>query len=66
MEAAAEVNARWIMQASAGAVVHREKFLAHLLQAAIENYPSIPVAMHQDHGASPAVCESAISSASPA
>jgi len=61
MEAAAEVNAPVIMQASAGARKYSgEKFLAHLIQAAIESYPAIPVAMHQDHGASPAVCESAI------
>jgi fructose-bisphosphate aldolase class II len=61
MEAAAEVNAPVIMQASAGARKYAgEKFLAHLIQAAIESYPSIPIAMHQDHGASPSVCESAI------
>ncbi len=61
MEAAAEVNAPVIMQASAGARKYTgEKFLAHLIQAAIESYPAIPVSMHQDHGASPAVCESAI------
>jgi len=61
MEAAAEVNAPVIMQASAGARKYTgEKFLAHLIQAAIESYPAIPVAMHQDHGASPAVCESAM------
>ena len=61
MEAAAEVSAPVIMQASAGARKYAgEKFLAHLIQAAIESYPAIPIAMHQDHGASPAVCESAI------
>jgi fructose-bisphosphate aldolase class II len=61
MEAAAEVNAPVIMQASAGARKYTgEKFLAHLIQAAIDSYPAIPIAMHQDHGASPAVCESAI------
>ncbi len=61
MEAAAEVDAPVIMQASAGARKYAgEKFLAHLIQAAIESYPAVPIAMHQDHGASPAVCESAI------
>jgi len=61
MEAAAEVNAPVIMQASAGARKYAgEKFLAHLIEAAIESYPAIPIAMHQDHGASPAVCEGAI------
>jgi len=61
MEAAAEVNSPVIMQASAGARKYTgEQFLRHLIEAAIETYPNIPVAMHQDHGASPAVCDSAI------
>ena len=61
MEAAQEVNAPVIMQASAGARKYAgELFLKHLIQAAIESYPAIPIAMHQDHGASPAVCEGAI------
>jgi len=61
MEAAAEVSSPVIMQASAGARKYTgEFFLRHLIEAAIETYPQIPVAMHQDHGASPAVCESAI------
>lgn len=61
MEAAQEVNAPVIMQASAGARKYAgELFLKHLIQAAVESYPQIPVAMHQDHGQSPAVCEGAI------
>ena len=61
MEAAAEVDAPVIMQESAGARKYAgEKFLKHLIEAAVESYPDIPVAMHQDHGQSPAVCESAI------
>jgi fructose-bisphosphate aldolase, class II len=61
MEAAAEVDSPVIMQASAGARKYTgEKFLKHLIEAAVETYPHIPVVMHQDHGASPAVCESAI------
>jgi fructose-bisphosphate aldolase, class II len=61
MEAAQEVNAPVIMQASAGARKYAgEAFLKHLIQAAIESYPALPIAMHQDHGASPAVCEGAI------
>jgi fructose-bisphosphate aldolase class II len=61
MEAAHEVNAPVIMQASAGARKYAgEKFLKHLIQAAVESYPHLPVAMHQDHGQSPAVCEGAI------
>jgi fructose-bisphosphate aldolase class II len=61
MEAASELNAPVIMQASAGARKYAgELFLKHLIEAAIESYPSIPIAMHQDHGQSPAVCEGAI------
>ncbi|MFN3565962.1 MAG: ketose-bisphosphate aldolase, partial [Burkholderiaceae bacterium] len=61
MEAAKETNAPVIMQASAGARKYAgELFLKHLIQAAVESYPDIPIAMHQDHGQSPAVCESAI------
>ncbi len=61
MEAAHEVNAPVIMQASAGARKYAgEPFLKHLIQAAVEAYPAIPIAMHQDHGQSPAVCEGAI------
>jgi len=61
MEAAHEVNAPVIMQASAGARKYAgEAFLKHLIEAAIESYPALPIAMHQDHGQSPAVCEGAI------
>ncbi len=61
MEAASEVNAPVIMQASAGARKYAgELFLKHLIQAAVDSYPNLPVAMHQDHGQSPAVCEGAI------
>ena len=61
MEAASEVNAPVIMQASAGARKYAgENFLKHLIQAAVESYPHLPIAMHQDHGQSPAVCEGAI------
>jgi fructose-bisphosphate aldolase class II len=51
------------MQGSAGARKYAgEAFLRHLIQAAIEAYPHIPVVMHQDHGQSPAVCMAAIRS----
>ena len=61
MEAAHEVNAPVIMQASAGARKYAgETFLKHLIQAAVESFPHLPVAMHQDHGQSPTVCEGAI------
>ncbi|CAM8620443.1 Fba Fructose/tagatose bisphosphate aldolase [Comamonadaceae bacterium] len=61
MEAAKETGAPVIMQASAGARKYAgEHFLKHLIQAAVESYPTIPVVMHQDHGQSPAVCQGAI------
>ncbi len=63
MEAAAECDAPVIMQASAGARKYAgEAFLRHLIDAAVEAYPNIPVVMHQDHGQSPAICMGAIRS----
>src|SRR4249919_1269002 len=57
MAAAAETDSPVIMQASAGARKYAgETFLRHLIEAAVESYPSIPVVMHQDHGQSPDVC----------
>jgi fructose-bisphosphate aldolase class II len=61
MTAAAETDSPVIMQASAGARKYAgEAFLRHLIEAAVESYPQIPVVMHQDHGQSPDVCASAI------
>src|SRR4029453_3012345 len=61
MAAAAETASPVIMQASAGARKYAgEIFLRHLIEAAVESYPQIPVVMHQDHGQSPKICESAI------
>jgi fructose-bisphosphate aldolase class II len=61
MEAASDVDAPVILQASAGARKYAgEHFLRHLIEAALESYPKVPLAMHQDHGQSPAVCDSAI------
>ena len=61
MEAAAETDSPVIMQASAGARKYAgETFLKYLIQAAVDTYPNIPVVMHQDHGQSPAVCDSAM------
>ncbi|SOF00538.1 fructose-bisphosphate aldolase [Burkholderia sp. OK233] len=63
MQAAADCDSPVIMQASAGARKYAgEAFLRHLVEAAIETYPDVPVVMHQDHGASPAVCQAAICS----
>ena len=61
MAAADEVGAPVILQASAGARKYAgEPFIKHLIQAAAEMYPHIPLVMHQDHGTSVKVCEGAI------
>ena len=61
MTAAAEVGAPVILQASAGARKYAgEAFIKHLIQAATEAYPSVPLVLHQDHGQSPDVCKGAI------
>jgi fructose-bisphosphate aldolase, class II len=61
MAAADEVGAPVILQASAGARKYAgESFIKHLIQAACEAYPHIPLVMHQDHGTSPKICEGAI------
>ncbi len=63
MEAANEVDSPVIMQGSAGARGYAgEPFLRHMIAAAIEQYPHIPVVMHQDHGSEPAVCLRSIQS----
>jgi len=63
MQAADAVNSPVILQGSAGARSYAgEPFLRHLISAAIEMYPHIPVCMHQDHGASPAICVRSIQS----
>ena len=61
MEAADEANSPVILQASAGARKYAgSNFLKHLIQAAIEEFPHIPIVMHQDHGVSPAICQRSI------
>ena len=61
MSAAAEVGAPVILQASAGARKYAgESFIKHLIQAALEAYPRVPLVMHQDHGQSPEICRGAI------
>jgi fructose-bisphosphate aldolase class II len=63
MEAADATDSPVILQGSAGARKYAgEAFLRHLLEAAVETWPHIPVVMHQDHGASPAVCQRSIRS----
>ncbi len=63
MQAAAECDSPVILQASAGARKYAgEAFLRRMVEAAVESYPEIPVCLHQDHGASPAVCQASIRS----
>ncbi len=57
MQAAEDCDSPVILQGSAGARKYAgEAFLRHLVEAAVETWPDIPIVMHQDHGASPAVC----------
>lgn len=61
MLAADQTNSPVIVQASAGARKYAgSAFLRHMILAAIEEWPHIPVVMHQDHGTSPAVCQRSI------
>ena len=63
MQAADACDSPVIMQGSAGANNYAgEVFLRHLIQAAVEQYPHIPVVMHRDHGPSPDICAQAIQS----
>jgi fructose-bisphosphate aldolase class II len=63
MQAADETNSPVIMQGSAGARSYAgEPFLRHLIIAAVEMYPHIPIVMHQDHGSEPGVCLRSIQS----
>ena len=61
MEAAKEIDAPVIVQASRGARSYsQDAYLRHLMLAAAELYPNIPIVMHQDHGNGPGTCKSAI------
>ena len=61
LEAAQETSSPVILQASAGARKYAgPTFLRKLLEGAIESYPRLPIVIHQDHGASPSVCEASI------
>ena len=63
MQAAHKTDSPVILQASAGARKYAgEPFLRKMVEAATEMYPSLPIVLHQDHGASPAVCMQSIRS----
>ena len=60
-EAAAELKSPVILQASAGARKYaKPQYLKHLVEAAVELYPEIPIAMHLDHGADFATCKDCV------
>ncbi len=61
MEAAAQTDSPVIMQASAGARKYAgAPFLKALMEAAMTEFPYIPVVIHQDHGTSPGICQRSI------
>ena len=61
MFAAEKCESPVIIQASAGARKYAgSTFLRHLIIAAVDHWPNIPICMHQDHGTSPAVCQQSI------
>jgi len=63
MQAAQETDSPVILQASAGARKYAgEPYLRHMVLAAVEAHPDIPLVLHQDHGASPAVCQQSLRS----
>jgi len=63
MQAAEETQSPVILQASAGARKYAgEAYLRHMVLAAVESHPQIPIVLHQDHGATPAVCQQSIRS----
>ncbi len=65
MEAAEKTQAPVILQASAGAHSYAgEPYLRHMVLATVEAHPDLPVVLHQDHGATPSVCQQSIRRAS--
>ncbi|MEO7053282.1 MAG: class II fructose-bisphosphate aldolase [Rhodanobacter sp.] len=63
METAEETQSPVILQASAGARSYAgEPYLRHMVLAAVESHPGLPIVLHQDHGATPAVCQQSIRS----
>ena len=61
MEAAAITNSPVILQGSAGARKYAgPSFIKGLVHSAVQQWPDIPIVLHQDHGASPAVCQQSL------
>jgi len=63
MQAAAKQKSGVILQVSAGARKYANPFyLQHLVEAAIQTNPEVPVALHLDHGADFEICKQCIDS----
>jgi len=61
MKAASETRSPVIIQASRGALKYTNMvYIKHLAQAALEENPDIPLALHLDHGNSLQTCKEAI------
>ena len=61
MSAAQETDSPVIVQASRGAREYSDDaYLRHLMLAAVELNPNLPIAMHLDHGNAPDACASAV------
>jgi len=60
-EAAGELNSPVILQVSKGARKYANaKYLIHMVKAACENFPDLPIVLHLDHGDSFELCKSCI------
>ena len=60
-EAAGELKSPVILQVSKGARAYaNSKYLKHMVEAACENYPDIPIVLHLDHGDSFELCKACI------
>lgn len=60
-EAAGELNSPVILQVSSGARKYaNSRYLIHMVKAALENFPNLPIALHLDHGDSFELCKACI------
>ena len=61
LQAAKKVNAPVILQTSTGARKFAgDPMIRHMVAAGIEMFPELPICLHQDHGSSVNICQSAI------
>ena len=63
VDAAAENNSPVILQASSGAIKYaRINYLMKMVEAAVEEHPNIPIAIHLDHGPDFETCKMCVDS----